>query len=84
MERQQKEMDETSDRHYDLMNNGNGGGPSAYDAYSASTGGGGVGLARMASLNNNARNTPTLLNREVSGIFLEEWNFELVSRILGT
>lgn len=81
MERQQKEMDDTSDRHYDLMNSG---GSSGYESYGSTTGG--VGLARMASLNNNnshangiaARNTPTLLNREV-----RKYSFVQQNRILG-
>ena len=68
MERQQKEMEETSDRHYDLMNSGgnNGlgsGGSSGYDSFHSAS-----GLARLASLNNTARNTPTLMTREVSWV----------------
>ena len=67
MERQQKEMEETSDRHYDLLNSGGGSGASSsgYDSYHSATTAG-VALARLASLNNTARNTPTLMTREVS------------------
>ena len=66
MERQQKEMEETSDRHYELLNNnnsggggGSGSGSSGYESYH--------GLARIASINSTARNTPTIRgDREVS------------------
>jgi len=55
MERQQKEMEETSDRHYELMNSGGGTG---YESHHGR-------LMTQTSINNTARNTP-LPNREVS------------------
>ena len=59
MVRQQKEMEETSDRHFDLMNSG---GTQTPDSYQSP-----IGLARLGTLVGNvtSRNTPTLFNREV-------------------
>ncbi|KAI2810421.1 LRRFIP [Blomia tropicalis] len=58
MVRQQKEMEETSDRHFDLMNSG---GTQTPDSYQSP-----IGLARLGTLVGNvtSRNTPTLFNRE--------------------